>query len=153
MGDSVERYKLFARQSDKVTVEFYDPTLNPAQARLHGVRFPGTAVMTSEDRRSVVNGDSEADIANGVLRIAQGVTRHIPAQPLKLFVAGLATAECPLVIFATIGRAIFTFLRTRPGQAIMIERRVGPGTQQAKRKTAFHFQSVSYTHLTLPTKA
>ena len=77
MGDSVERYKLFARQSDKVTVEFYDPTLNPAQARLHGVRFPGTAVMTSEDRRSVVNGDSEADIANGVLRIAQGVTQLV----------------------------------------------------------------------------
>ena len=77
MGETVERYKLFAQQSDMVTVEFHDPTLNPAQARLHGVRFPGTAIMNSEDRHSVVNGDSEADIANGVLRIAQGVTQLV----------------------------------------------------------------------------
>lgn len=77
MGETMGRYQLMANQSDKVTVEFHDPTLNPAQARLHGVRFPGTAIMTSEDRRSVINGDSEADIANGILRISQGVTQLI----------------------------------------------------------------------------
>ena len=77
MGETVERYELMAKQTDNVTVEFHDPTLNPAQARFHGVRFPGTAVMTSEGRRSVVNGDSEADIANGILRVSQGITQLI----------------------------------------------------------------------------
>ena len=77
MGKTVERYELMAKQTDNVTVEFHDPTLNPAQARFHGVRFPGTAIMTSEGRRSVVNGDSEADIANGILRVSQGITQLI----------------------------------------------------------------------------
>ena len=77
MAETVERYELMAKQTDNVTVEFHDPTLNPAQARFHGVRFPGTAVMTSEGRRSVVNGDSETDIANGILRVSQGITQLI----------------------------------------------------------------------------
>jgi ABC-type uncharacterized transport system involved in gliding motility auxiliary subunit len=77
MREVVERYELFAKQSDRVTVEFHDPTLNPAQARLHGVRFPGTAIMLSEERRRAVNGDSEADIANAILRVSQGVTQLI----------------------------------------------------------------------------
>ena len=77
MGETVERYELLAKQTDNVTVEFHDPTLNPAQARFHRVRFPGTAIMTSEGRRSVVNGDSEADIANGILRVSQGITQLI----------------------------------------------------------------------------
>ena len=77
MGETVERYELMAKQTDNVTVEFHDPTLNPAQARFHRVRFPGTAIMTSEGRRSVVNGDSEADIANGILRVSQGITQLI----------------------------------------------------------------------------
>jgi ABC-type uncharacterized transport system involved in gliding motility auxiliary subunit len=87
MGETVERYALMAKQTDKVTVEFHDPSLNPAQARLHGVRFPGTAIMTSgskgvprspfEGRRHVVDGDSEVDIANGILRVSQGITQLI----------------------------------------------------------------------------
>lgn len=77
MGESVERYELIAAQTDKVTVEFHDPVLNPAQARLLKVRFPGTAVMSSEGRRLDVNGDSEADMANAILRVSQGVTQTL----------------------------------------------------------------------------
>ena len=77
MGETVERYELMAKQTDNVSVEFHDPSLNPAQARLHGVRFPGTAIMTSEGRRHVVDGDSEADIANGILRVSQGTTQLV----------------------------------------------------------------------------
>src|SRR5690606_38095524 len=43
MRETVEMYQQIAKQSDKVTVEFYDPMLNPAQARMRGVEFPGTA--------------------------------------------------------------------------------------------------------------
>ena len=76
MEKTVNLYRLIAAQTDKLTVEFQDPTLNPAQARMLNVRFPGTAVLTSDDRRIDVNGDLEADIINGILRVSQGATQH-----------------------------------------------------------------------------
>jgi len=72
MRETVELYELVARQSPRITVEFYDPMLNPAQARLFGVQFAGTAVLESEGRKLQVSSDSETDIANGILRVSQG---------------------------------------------------------------------------------
>jgi hypothetical protein len=77
MRETVELYEQMAATSDKVTVEFYDPMVNPAQARMRGVEFPGTAIMESEGRRMVVNGPTETDIANGILRISQGVQQTV----------------------------------------------------------------------------
>lgn len=77
MRETVEMYQQIAKQSDKVTVEFYDPMLNPAQARMRGVEFPGTAIMESEGRRIFVNGPTETDIANGILRVSQGVLQTV----------------------------------------------------------------------------
>ncbi|MGH8759347.1 MAG: GldG family protein [Burkholderiales bacterium] len=77
MRETVELYQLIARHTDKVTVEFYDPMLNPAQARLRGVQFAGTAIMESEDRKLQINGDKETDIANGVLRVSMGVQQTV----------------------------------------------------------------------------
>ena len=51
--------------------------LNPAQARMRGVQFAGTAVMKSEGRKLQVNGGSETDIANGILRVSQSVTQRV----------------------------------------------------------------------------
>ena len=90
MTETVDRYRLIAGRSDLITVEFHDPALNPAAARLVNVRFPGTSVMTSEGRRLDVNGELEADIVNGILRISQGATQtacfltgHGEADPLS----------------------------------------------------------------------
>lgn len=77
MRETVERYELMAAHSDRVTVEFHDPTLNPAQARLFGVQFAGTAVMQSEDRKLQVHGSSETDMANGILRVSQGAIQQV----------------------------------------------------------------------------
>src|SRR5262245_37461650 len=63
MRETVELYELIARQTPRVTVAFYDPVINPAQARMLGVNFAGTAVLESEGRRLQVNGGSETDIA------------------------------------------------------------------------------------------
>jgi hypothetical protein len=73
MRDTVEIYQQMARETDKLTVEFYDPMLNPAQARMRGVEFAGTAIYESEGRKMQVNGPTETDIANGIVRISQGV--------------------------------------------------------------------------------
>jgi ABC-type uncharacterized transport system involved in gliding motility auxiliary subunit len=77
MREAVERYQLMARVTPRLTVEFHDPMLNPAQARLFGVQFAGTAVMESEGRRLQVHGSSETDIANGILRISRSSTQRL----------------------------------------------------------------------------
>ena len=77
MREAVELYELIARQNRLISVEFYDPMINPAQARMLGVNFAGTAVLESEGRRLQVNGDSEPDIANGILRVSQGASQRV----------------------------------------------------------------------------
>jgi ABC-type uncharacterized transport system involved in gliding motility auxiliary subunit len=72
-----ELYQLVAKQTGKVTVEFFDPMLNPAQARLRGVQFAGTAIMESEGRKLQVSGDKETDIANGILRVSMGAQQTV----------------------------------------------------------------------------
>jgi ABC-type uncharacterized transport system involved in gliding motility auxiliary subunit len=77
MRETTEIYEQMARRTDKLTVEFFDPMLNPAQARMRGVEFAGTAIFESEGRKLTVNGPSETDIANGILRISQGVQQTV----------------------------------------------------------------------------
>ena len=72
MRETVELYQQIVAQNDKLTIEFFDPMLNPSQAKLRGVEFPGTALMESEGRKINVNGPTETDIANGILRVTQG---------------------------------------------------------------------------------
>ena len=77
MRETVELYELMARQTPRLTVEFHDPMLNPAQARMLGVNFAGTAVLRSEGRTLQVNSPSETDIANGILRVSQSATQRL----------------------------------------------------------------------------
>lgn len=77
MRETVELYQLMAAQTSRLTVEFYDPMINPAQARMLGVNFAGTGVMESEGRRLQVNGGSETDIANGILRVSRSATQRL----------------------------------------------------------------------------
>jgi len=91
MRETVELYQLMASQTGKITTEFYDPMLNPAQARMRGVEFAGTAILESEGRRLTVNSPTETDIANGILRVSQGVQQvvcfldgHVEPDPFSL---------------------------------------------------------------------
>jgi len=77
MRETVELYELMARQTKQLTVEFHDPMLNPAQARMLGVHFAGTAVLKSETRSLQVNSPSETDIANGILRVSRSATQRV----------------------------------------------------------------------------
>jgi ABC-type uncharacterized transport system involved in gliding motility auxiliary subunit len=77
MRETVELYQLIAKQTKKVTLELYDPMLNPAQARLRGVQFAGTALMESEGRKLQITSDKETDIANGILRVSMGVQQTL----------------------------------------------------------------------------
>jgi ABC-type uncharacterized transport system involved in gliding motility auxiliary subunit len=77
MRETVELYELVARQNRLISLELHDPMLNPAQARLSGVQFAGTAIMRSEGRSLQVHGGTEIDIANGILRVSQGITQVV----------------------------------------------------------------------------
>ena len=77
MRETVELYELMARQTDKLTLEFFDPMLNPAQARLRGVQFAGTSILESEGRKMQISGSSEIDIANAILRVSLGATQKV----------------------------------------------------------------------------
>ncbi len=77
MRETVELYELMQKETRKLTVEFHDPMLNPAQARLMGVQFAGTALMQSESRKLTINGPTEVDIANGIMRVSQGVSQRV----------------------------------------------------------------------------
>jgi 4-amino-4-deoxy-L-arabinose transferase-like glycosyltransferase len=77
MRETVELYQLMAGETDRLTVQFHDPMLNPAEARLQGAQFAGTAVLSSEDRKLQVHGQTETDIANGILRVSQGAKQQI----------------------------------------------------------------------------
>jgi ABC-type uncharacterized transport system involved in gliding motility auxiliary subunit len=74
MRETVELYQQFVGHSNgKVTLDLFDPMLNPAQARLRGVEFAGTALVESEGRRLQISGPTETDIANAILRVSLGV--------------------------------------------------------------------------------
>lgn len=77
MRDTVDFYHLIASKSAKVTVEFFDPMLNPSAARLRGVEFAGTTLMESEGRKLQINTPHESDIANGILKVAQGIQQTV----------------------------------------------------------------------------
>ena len=77
MRETVELYELMARQTGKLTLEFFDPMLNPAQARLRGVQFAGTSLLESEGRKMQISGSSETEIANAILRVSLGVTQKV----------------------------------------------------------------------------
>ncbi len=77
MRETVELYQQAADLNKLITVDFYDPMLNPAQARTMGVQFAGTALMRSENRKLQVSGGSETDIANGILRVSRGSTQRV----------------------------------------------------------------------------
>jgi ABC-type uncharacterized transport system involved in gliding motility auxiliary subunit len=77
MRQTVELYELFAAQTPRVTIELYDPMINPAQARMRHVQFAGTAVMESQGRTLQVHGGTETAIANGILRVSQGAIQRV----------------------------------------------------------------------------
>jgi ABC-type uncharacterized transport system involved in gliding motility auxiliary subunit len=77
MRETVELYELMGRQTKNLSLEFFDPMLNPASARLRGVQFAGTSIMESEGRKIQISGASETEIANAILRVSLGALQKV----------------------------------------------------------------------------
>lgn len=69
MNDALALLRQYAAQQPLLGVKAFDPAIAPAEARRQQVQFAGTAVFESGGRRVVVNGGSEADFTNGLIRV------------------------------------------------------------------------------------
>jgi hypothetical protein len=58
-------------------VRGYDPVLQPAEARRFQLSFPGTAVFESGGRRVGINGLTETEFTNALLRVTSGATQRV----------------------------------------------------------------------------
>ena len=91
MNDARALLEQYAARNRQLTVRSFDPALAPAEAMRQQVQFAGTAIFESAGRRVVVNGGSEADFTNGLIRVtAKGdhavcfTDGHAEADPLSL---------------------------------------------------------------------
>ncbi len=91
MADALALLKQYAATAPQITLLAFDPALAPAEARRQQVQFAGTAIFESAGRRVVVNGGSETDFTNGLIRVtAQGsqtvcfTEGHVEADPMSL---------------------------------------------------------------------
>ncbi|HYH39962.1 MAG TPA: DUF4350 domain-containing protein [Azospirillum sp.] len=74
-----------------ITVRAIDPMLQPAEARRHQVQFAGTTIFESEGRRVAVNGGTEVEFTNGLIRATRQAAQtvcftdgHNEADPFSL---------------------------------------------------------------------
>ncbi len=91
MNDARALLEQYAARSRQLTVRSFDPALAPAEAMRQQVQFAGTAVFESAGRRVVVNGGSEADFTNGLIRVTAAgdhavcfTDGHAEADPMSL---------------------------------------------------------------------
>ena len=91
MNDARAVLEQYAARTPLLTVYAFDPAISPAEARRQQVQFAGTAIFESQGRRVVVNGGSEADFTNGLIRVtAMGnqtvcfTEGHLEADPQSL---------------------------------------------------------------------
>ncbi len=90
MVDAKALLDQYAASSSLISVRAIDPMLQPSQARRYRINFPGTAIFESGDRQVIVNGGSETDFTNGLIRIARRTGQricftdgHVESDPLS----------------------------------------------------------------------
>ena len=71
LRDASTLLQQLAKASPNISLTISDPNLEPSLARKHRVRFAGTTVYLSENRRVVTHGGTETEFVNGLIRIGQ----------------------------------------------------------------------------------
>ena len=55
LKDVADTLRLFESESEKLSLEIFDPIIEPSLAEKHGIRFAGTAVIRSGERKVELN--------------------------------------------------------------------------------------------------
>jgi ABC-type uncharacterized transport system involved in gliding motility auxiliary subunit len=67
-----DRLDEYSYQSKQLKVEYVDPEKRPGMAQQYGVTALGTVVFDYKGRTEKVNGTSEQDLTNGLIKVIQG---------------------------------------------------------------------------------
>lgn len=72
--DLLEEYKA---KNDKITIEFIDPDLKPAEARQYGIARYGTLIFEKGDKKEQALTTSESDITSSLLKLSRDESKVI----------------------------------------------------------------------------
>jgi ABC-type uncharacterized transport system involved in gliding motility auxiliary subunit len=91
MVDALALLDQYARANPAIRVRGVDPAVHPADARRHGIQFAGSAVFESGGRTITVNGGTETDFTNALIRATTRTVQtlcfthgHAEANPFSL---------------------------------------------------------------------
>ena len=91
LKDAANTLRLFANESEKLSLEIFDPVIEPSLAEKHGIRFAGTAVVRSGDRRVEINLFDEVSFVNGLIQVVSNsrgkicfTTGHLESDPFSM---------------------------------------------------------------------
>ncbi|OUU74158.1 MAG: hypothetical protein CBC29_08445 [Methylococcaceae bacterium TMED69] len=91
LKDAANTLRLFANESEKLRLEIFDPVIEPSLAEKHGIRFAGTAVVRSGDRRVEINLFDEVSFVNGLIQVVSNsrgkicfTTGHLESDPFSM---------------------------------------------------------------------
>ena len=91
LKDAADTLSLFAKESEKLSLEIFDPVIEPSMAEKHGIRFAGTAIVRSGDRRVEINLTDEVSFVNGLIKVLSDsrgticfTTGHLESDPFSM---------------------------------------------------------------------
>ena len=67
--DSVRTLRNIAKKSNFVSIELFDPVLEPALAEANGIRFSGSGLFRSDDRQVLFDDPTEVGFINALVRV------------------------------------------------------------------------------------
>ncbi len=91
MVDAKALLDQYAQENPLVKVFAIDPLVHPSEARKYNIQFAGSAVLESGDKKLTINGGSETDFTNALIRVSRNnlqsicfTTGHLEANPFSL---------------------------------------------------------------------
>lgn len=67
----------YARETDKLEVEFIDPTTNPKTAEMYGIQFDGTVVFESGQKREQVTAVDEQKFTSAIMKVVRDEIKRV----------------------------------------------------------------------------
>ena len=91
LKDAADTLRLFESESEKLSLEIFDPIIEPSLAEKHGIRFAGTAVIRSGERKVELNLIDEVAFVNGLIKVTSSsrgkicfTTGHLESDPFSM---------------------------------------------------------------------
>lgn len=91
MVDAKALLDQYQQANPLIKVLAIDPLVHPSEARKYNIQFAGSAVLESGDKKLTINGGSETDFTNALIRISRNnaqsvcfLTGHLEANPFSL---------------------------------------------------------------------